>query len=115
MMIRNRERYPFEIGYPQLTAKLEYSISQINAALVSLMSNNEPGAGQLLRELNPALNEFIDINKHPIYRKRSDSSMLYSVIYYGGDDTIEDYKTSNPASHECAARVREFLAGYYIQ
>lgn len=114
MMIRNRERYPFEIEYPQLTAKLEYSISQINAALVNLMSN-EPAAGQLLRELNPSLSEFIDIDRHPVYSKRSDSSMLYSVLYYGDDDAIEAYKTYNPASHECAARLREFLTGYYIQ
>ena len=113
-MLRNRTLYPFEIGYPQLTAKLGYNTVQINAALVSLMTN-EPAADQLLRELNPALVDFIDLNKHPLYRKRSDSGMLQSVIYYNDEEAIEAYKEFNPATHECCKAVREFLTGYYIQ
>lgn len=114
MLKRNKTLYPFEIGYPKLTAKLGYSVTQINAALVSLMVNEE-AANQLLRELNPALLDFIDLETNPIYRKRNDSGMLQSVLYYGDNEAIEAYKEFNPATHECCKAVREFLTGYYIQ
>lgn len=112
MLRRNKNEYPFEMGYPQLTAKLGYGVTEINAALVALMSN-EPAADQLLRELNPALDDFIDLDKHPIYRKRSDSGMLHDVLYYGGSESIEDYKEYYPATHECCKAIREFLSEYY--
>ena len=112
MLRRNKSLYPFELGYPQLTAKMGYNTTQINAALVSLMTN-ESAADQFLRELNPALDEFIDLDKHPIYRKRCDSGMLHSVLYYGDSESIEEYKQYNPASHECCKTMREFLSEYY--
>ena len=114
MLKRNKTLYPFEVGYPSLTAKLGYTVSQINAALVNLMVNEE-AANQFLRELNPALLDFIDLETHPIYRKRNDSGMLQSVLYYADEDAIEDYKSYNPASHECCKVVREFLSEYYTR
>ena len=114
MLRRNKNEYPFEMGYPQLTAKLGYSAIQINAALVNLMTNEE-AADQFLRELNPALNEWIDLEAHPIYRKRCDAGMLHDVLYYGGSESIEDYKEFNPATHECCKDMLNFLTGYYIQ